>query len=697
MDQDIGSTIRLLVVDPDDEKAEAILNVFRDAGHATRGQQIISADSLNDALSGRRTWDLALVSELPEGLTLAHLMETITHQDRDIPVIMLSDTENTAIAFEFSQMGGRAVVPEEANEYLLQVADKELKDLKIRRHYRKMSVALHESEKQRRLLLDDQQDAIVYVSEGTVRYTNPAFKQLIGVESNDSLIGQPFKNLVAQQEQEQVNEFLLSVEETGQSAAALQCPLVAKGSSELLVRAVISVTSFEGDYTLSILVRPDDGQSKKGQEPTQEVEHQKAPTAHEGLFDKNQLQERLELAVQRAVSGKEKTALMCITLDTLKAIHKKGGAQISQFMLMAVAKKLSASLGEKHRIASWGNGVFMALLRAEDTQQVQDIADKMVEQVVGDIVVGKHKLPVKLSLGGVLLGETGSDAKTLKVRARHAAGQALKEGGNQLAFYQKREVSSVSTTEKHLAGVLSQALKNDQMQLLYQPVVSLKGEPEEYYEVFLRMTDVEGKEHDGSSFRPKLDQSALWSKVDRWQLIQASKALMAKRKDGHDTRLIFHLGACTITDDSFVPWMGVALKAAGIPTSAVAMELSEPNLVRYRKEMPRFFKSIKQLGCQTAISDFGCSLNPMDNLQSLDIDLVRVDPSFTKDLTGSDKGCELQAVIGKLTQKNCKIIVPQVESAEEMAPLWHSGVDFIQGPFLQSPSEVMDFDFGSDI
>ena len=707
MDQDTRNTIRLLIVDSEAAEAEAILNVFRDAGHATRGQHITSGDTLEEALSERRKWDLILVSELPEDLTMTALVDILTQQGKDIPVVVLADYADAAETLEYIKLGARAVVPRaevsrDNDEHLLLCASKEMADLRVRRHHRRMSVALNESEKQRRWLLDDQVDAILYISEGSIRYANPAFMQMLGINDKATLIGQPFKKLIAKSEREQVDEFLVNVEDSGQAVAAIQCLLMAEGGEEHPVRAVISPTYFEGEYTLSLLIRSEKpaedgvvaGQSVAKQS---EVEKTAAPNAHTGMFDKGQFQEQLDVAVQRVAADKGKAALMCMTLDTLKIVHEKGGKKISQAMLLAVAKKLNNQLGGEHQAASWGNGLFMLLLNAEDKKHVQQIADDLLAEVGGEVTVGNNKLPSRLSMGAILLSDTNNDPKTLLVRARHAATQAQKEGGNKLCFYQKRKINVVNSVEKHLAGMVSQALKNDNMQLLYQPVVSLKGSPEEYYEVCLRMTDVRGREHDAASFRAKLDKNALWSKVDRWQLIQASKDLMSKRRDGHDTRLIFQLGACAITDEGFVPWMGVALKAAGIPAEAVALELSEPNLVRYSKKVPGFFKAIKKIGCQTGVSDFGCSLNPLETIKPLDVDLIRIDPSFTKDITSPDKGAELGKMITALSEKHCKVIVPQVESAAEMAPLWQSGVDFIQGPFLQSPIEAMSFDFGSDI
>ena len=689
-------TLRILIIDSDAEKAETILNVFRDAGHATRGCHITSVESLEGALAEHRRWNLLLISDFSEDLTFSSIDDCVARQGRDIPAIAIIDSADASETFELTRLGARSVVPLGNNDHLLLSALKEVEDLNIRRHYRRMSVALYESEKQRRMLLDDQVDAIVYISDGIIRYTNPAFMELTGSDENESLTGKRFRELVGESDRQQVEDFLINTEDSGQAMAVIQCPLLKAGTTEQPVRAVITPTSFEGEFTLSLLVRPNVSETE--QVIKQEVIQKTSPGSASGLFNKQQFQAQLDVAVQRAVAGKGKTTLLCMTLDSLRAIHEKDGRKVSQPLLIAVAKQLGGSLDKEHTAASWGGGVFMILLKVEEKNQVQVIADKILTAISSEpVAIGEHSLPVKISLGGIVLTDTSNDLKTLLVQARHAATQAQKQGGGRLCFYQKRKVKVVSDVEKQLAGMVSQALNNDALRLFYQPVVSLQGSSDEYYEVFLRMTDVRGREHDAASFRAKLDKNALWGKVDRWQLIQASKDLMAKRKDGHNTCLIVHVGASAVTDASFVPWLGVALKAAGIPPQAVAIELSEPNLTKCSKNIPDFFKELKGMGCQIAISDFGCGLNPMAAIAPLDVDLVRMDASFTKELTSADKGDELKQMIGALAKKQCKVIVPQVESAAEMAPLWQCGVDFIQGPFLQSPSQTMSFDFESDI
>ncbi|WP_422411162.1 MULTISPECIES: EAL domain-containing protein [unclassified Endozoicomonas] len=699
MEQEKRDTVRLLIVDASSEEAEALLNVYRDAGYPTRAHHVIAMESLEEALSGHQKWDLLIISSagLPEGLTISSVLDRVDQQGRDIPAIVLSEEqeeEQEEEQLEWLKLGVRSVITQDNDELLLLTSDREIADLNTRRHYRRMSVALNESEKQRRHLLDDQVDAIIYISEGQIKYSNPAFNELVGVDGNASLVGKPFTDLVAGRDRREVGDFLNSIEDSGRALAAIQCPLLADRDKEVPVRAIVSPTSYEGRYTLSVLVRTQEseGTSEIGQKDVEVAR----PDSETHLYDKEAFKEQLDVAMQRVVAGKDQFALLCITLDSLRALHAKGGKRVSQPYYKEVSSRLGLVLIE-HQAASWSGDCIMALVKASDEKAVRELADQVIRGVTHErVTLGRNELPVKLSLGSVILTDSSSDLNTQLVRARHAATQAQKEGGGKICFFQKRKINKVSSVEKHLAGMVSQALKNDNFKLKYQPVVSLKGSSEKHFEVQLHMVDARGREHDSVAFRNKLDKNALWSKVDRWQVIEAGKALLNQTRTKDKIRLFMHLGGNAILEKEFLPWMGVALKAAGIPASSVVVEVSEQNIVRFNRQAPDFFKAVKELGCSTGVSEFGCSLNPMETIASMTLDYIKVDPSFTKDLTSENQGEELKKMVQALSEKGQKVIVPQVQSAVEMAPLWHTGVDFIQGDFLQEPAEHMDFDFEGD-
>ena len=682
-----NDTTRFLIIDASAQAAESLLNIFRESGYSTRGTHISSQDELEEVLSGR--CDLLLISDISAFSGFQEIFALVNQKDVDLPAIVLSAEDEDQLSL--LKMGARAVVPAGHDEYLLSVAQKELIDLKIRRHHRRMSVALHESEKQRRLLLDDQVDAIVYVNHGHIQYANSAFLTLLGVSAEESIDGCAFKDLIAASDQQDIDQFLTGVEESGQALAAIQCTLVTRGGSEIHTRAVISATSFNGEFTLSLQIKPLEPKAAR-QKPEQ-------PTAEDGTepVESAEFDQSLDVAIQRAVSGKGKTALCCIHVETFKEIIEQHGESVSEKYLAMVARNLATVFTSAQPLTSIGAGNFAVLLRGGEEQEVKRQADEALSAITGqEVTIDEHSLSVRLSMGAVLLNEKSSDANHLMLYARQATVQAQKNGGNQLVIYQKPKVDSVQAATRQLAGMVSQAMKSGQFQMSYQPVISLTGSDGEYYEVSFRMTDAQGREHSAAEVRPKLEKTALWSKLDRWQLVEAKKELIAKRNQGSDTRLMVHVGGFSVTDNTFLPWLKAALETAGIPAQAISIQLSEQNLTRYPQEASDFLAQLKAMGCQSVISEFGCSLNPLKAIANLKVDWVKLDHSFAEGFRKDGDTSELKKMLEALGKSGKKAVVPGIESPAEMAPVWQFGADFIQGDYVHPPAGAMDFDFGSD-
>ena len=441
-----NDTIRFLIIDASAEAAETLLNLFREAGYSTRASRVSSQDELDDALAGR--WDLLLVSDPSAFANVQQIIDSINQKDLDLPVIICSDEDH----FTFLKVGARAVVPVGHDEYLLTVVQKEMADLKTRRHHRRMSIALHESEKQRRLLLDDQMDAVVYVNHGCIQYANAAFMRLLGVTEGLSLDGEPFKNLIAADDQQDVDAFLLGVEESGQALAVIQCPLVAHDGTEIHSRAVISATSFNGEFTLSLQIKPI--------EPTEAGQPPERPAVRNdvGLVEQTQFGQALDVAIQRAVSGKGNGSLCCIHVETFKAIDERHGEQVSEKFLRTVARTLATHFTSAQPLASIGAGNFAVLLRDGQEQEVKSQVEALLGSLV-EVTIDGHSLAVRLSLGAVLLNENSSDANRLMLYARQATVQAQKNGGSQFVIYQKQKADSVRAATRQLAGMVSQAFK----------------------------------------------------------------------------------------------------------------------------------------------------------------------------------------------------------------------------------------------
>ena len=691
MDEFTLDVTRLLIVDATTEGADRLINIFRDAGQVTRANHITCLDSLEKAFLDKQKWDLLIIAKVPETLALTDLLECLENQSADIPIIVIADYKEGSEQMDYLRKGIKAVIPPDQEEMLLLKARHEIENLYIRRNYRRMSVALHESERQRSLLLDDEVDAIAYLNDGVIRYANPAFCELLKQKDSSLLIGQPFSRFVDGSDSEHVTIFLENMEETGQTLGVLQCSILLEHGELLPIRGVIKPTSYDGTFSLSLQLKLADSPISE-QVSDEETPIHIDPT---GLTTKDDLLNLLEISVQQVASGKGQVTLLYGSIDGLADIHKNKGIRVSQKVEKTVTDSLLNILESTHPVAALGGGCFLILLHINSENSVQDITHTIMEKVT-HIQLDDKSIKATLSMGAIVLGDTGKDAETLIVRAKEACTQAQKDGGGKLAYYKPRKVSVVKSVEKHLAVMLSQAMKSNTLKLYYQPVVSLKGAESHYYEVLFSMTDIRGREHQATNFRAKLDNESLWKRVDRWQLIEASKALLEKHQDNPETRLFIHLGGCALTDEKFIPWFTSAIQQAQLPPSALVLELSEVNVTRYKKAAPAFFAAAKKAACQTSVSQFGCSANPLEIIESVDTDFIKIDPSFTKDLTTENRGEKIRQMLTTLTEKGKQIIVPEVKNTASVASLWHTGVDFVQGEFLQAPQEKMDYSFDSD-
>ena len=153
----------------------------------------------------------------------------------------------------------------------------------------------------------------------------------------------------------------------------------------------------------------------------------------------------------------------------------------------------------------------------------------------------------------------------------------------------------------------------------------------------------------------------------------------------------------SISDDTFLPWMSVALKAARLPSDAIIFQIHENDATGYIKQATRFAKVASELHCKTSINHFGCSLNPFNLLKHLTPDYVKLDGSFAQQIEDSEeKREELLNMVKSLQSAGVLTAISGVEAPGVLQTLWMAGMNFIQGFYISPPLEDMDYDFASE-
>lgn len=108
----------------------------------------------------------------------------------------------------------------------------------------------------------------------------------------------------------------------------------------------------------------------------------------------------------------------------------------------------------------------------------------------------------------------------------------------------------------------------------------------------------------------------------------------------------------------------------------------------------RLADQLRALDCRLAVTQFGTEANSLALLRHLQVDFIKVDPSFTRQLAANEA---LQSKLRDLVQgvhEYCQqVVAPSVEDATSVAALWRCGVSHTQGYYLQEPGEWLTYDF----
>lgn len=680
-------TIRLLILEDSQNEAERLVSLFRNAGQATRVHRLTSSDDLAEAL--KQTWDLLINAPQSENLDPSEAINAIRRQAKDIPIIQLTAGNDAEAITEALMLGAQDALPQGEDEWLLLVANRELANLEERRARRSAEVALREAEKRCQLLLDSSVDAIAYVHDGMHIYANRAYLELFGYDDVEDLEGMPMIDLISSADQSRFKTFLKNYQSM-EGSAELACGGVRADGDTLKTRMHFSPAAYDGEPCMQVVIRAENDSAEL--QKLREISSQDPVT---GLLNRNSFLEVIDAAVERAVNASQPASLAYIRVDRFAALQADIGLTDSDLLLNQLATLLRGHFPGEAQLARFADDVFAVLQPGVIPQQAEPELRKLLTKVEGQLLdVGGRTVQTTLSIGVAGLDEKTAKAQDAIERAHRCADEL--SDGNALKLYNPADELAAAANRGDIVAMLKQALESNSFRLLFQPIISLRGDSFEHYEVLLRLLDPQGVEVPPNEFLSTAADAGLAAKIDRWVILNSIKLLAEHRAKGHRTRLFLHLSAASIQDPSLLPWLGVVLKASRLPGDSLAFEFGEADAVAYLKPAKALAQGLNGLGCRTALAQFGCVLNPFNTLKHLDAEFIKVDGSYTQDLTRQENQEALKALLAELHEQQKQSIVPFVESATVLATLWQAGVSYIQGHYLQGPSQSMDYDFASD-
>ena len=692
---DKENKVNLFIIDDSFNNEDNVVKLLRTAGYAAHTTRVEDDEDLIEAL-GKKNPDVLLYSV---GMELISLEQTLAcldeHAKEPVPVIAVNRPNHETDIVKVMRAGAKDLSSYDTPSHLELVIKREIEAHSRIKKLFQLEKANKETEKRCEALLDSSRDAIAYLHEGMHVYSNASYLELFGFEASEDLEGMPILDMVGKDDRDVFKKFLRENCKDGTcESEKLELNLSNADGTEFKGQMEFSPASIDGEPCIQVIIR--------NQADSKELEKQIALMSQKdsvtGLFNRNYFLESLESTVAAAQDNKVKAAALLIHLDNFNEIRQSAGVVGSDQFLNEVSRKFEEAIGPKDIIAHFEGNIF-SVIAIDQSQTSVDAYGKKLGKAVQDYIanINGQSFSTTCSTGVSIIDENAPDSGEILLRAERAIQEAEKAGTNQLVVYQPKEGElTQKEIDAQVVADLKEAVTNNRFVLYFQPVISLHGDTDERYEVFVRMLDKDGNIIMPNDFLPAAERTGMSLAIDRWVLLNTITTLTKRWKEGKRTLFFVKLTSTSLKDSNLMNWLKEQLKKFNVPKNSLIFEVKESVAVTSLKYTAELAKSLQALNCGFALDDFGTGSNPFELLKHIPADYLKLERSFMEDLSGSAENQEAVKKITESAMELNKLTIAQcVQDATSLSVLWGMGINFIQGNFLQEPEPNLEYDFTS--
>ncbi|MEO6364586.1 MAG: EAL domain-containing protein [Luteimonas sp.] len=423
------------------------------------------------------------------------------------------------------------------------------------------------------------------------------------------------------------------------------------------------------------------------------------PSPETGLLPRAFLIARLaEELLQPTVTG----ALLFIEIaGTARLRERYGYASYEQIMagaglrlaaLAALAPTFDAS---RTGFARLNDSAFLVLAPGLASARIEDFA-RTLRDGLADCTLGTAEQAIRLraTVGAVDLGHGFDDVGAVLDAAESALRGARESpaGLKLLAPMQRR-----AADDPALGDVVREALKDDRLELAYQPIVAVAGGDDAQYQTLLRLRTEDGQLQSAGQFLPALEDTALLQELDHWVLEQAVATLRRRGAEHRPLRLFVSQSPRSLSRQASAEWLLDAIATQRIEGTSLVIDLRLSDALIHTVTLLEFCQRLMGAGVQFCLSQYEQSEEAQTLLAQLPLGYLRLSSRYSEAQASPALRDEMRAVIDRAHRLGLQVIGHQIEDPQAAATLWMSGIDYIQGNLVQVASDDLEFDFQSAV
>jgi diguanylate cyclase (GGDEF)-like protein len=479
-----------------------------------------------------------------------------------------------------------------------------------------------------------------------------------------------------------LHPFLLNHLQSG-SEEAYEAAIIHKQGHEFPVELIAKTIAIDGEPCRLVVVR--DITARKAAQAR--IEFMALHDTLTQLPNRIYLMERLTSLLALARRRQGSMAVLFVDLDRFKSVNDSLGHHVGDGLLREVARRIIATVRDSDVVSRLGGDEFIVLLSdIASSDDAATVSGKLIENIGAAVVIEGHKLLVTASVGISIFPSDGESPDELLRHADAAMYHAKENGRGNYQFFTPVMFARAFVAldmERHLKT----ALANGELVLHYQPQQRRSDGSIVALEALVRWNHPKRGLVGPNEFIPFAETHGLIGAVDLWVLQTACHQMKAWHLEGcQRVSIAVNLSAVDFKQRDLVNDIAGVLETSGLEARYLQIEITESVLMGRDGNLLETLTALNRMGVRMAIDDFGTGYSSLGYLKRYPINMLKIDQTFVKDITGdSDDLAIITAIIQMARSLKLETLAEGVETQTQLDTLGALGCDQFQG-FLISPA-----------
>ncbi|MDH4284856.1 MAG: EAL domain-containing protein, partial [Gallionellaceae bacterium] len=455
--------------------------------------------------------------------------------------------------------------------------------------------------------------------------------------------------------------------------------------------AISAVHDTQGNISRYIGVISDISEQKKAQETIYLQANYDELTL---LPNRRLFFDRLEQEIKKARRSQTQVALVFVDLDNFKEINDSYGHEWGDRLLKEAAQRIQTCVREVDTVARLGGDEFTVVLPyVKSNREVDRVAQKIVDSLSAPFNLGENQGYVSASIGITVFPFDGDSSVVLLRNADQAMYEAKRLGKNRFSYY-TATMQQASQQRLQLSNELRVAMQSGELEMYYQPIHDLADSRVVKAEALIRWHRPDGKHVGPDVFIGLAEEIGLIGEIGQFAIESSVRQIQAwKEISPSIVGVTINLSPRQISGDrsDFHSLIGF-LEEEGTLPAHITLEITEGTLLDDNPVIRDRLARLREAGCCIALDDFGTGYSSLSYLKKMNVDFIKVDKSFIRDLAVDQNDYALvEAIIVMAHKLGIKVVAEGVETLEQNNILKKIGCDFVQGYYYARPMPSQDF------